>query len=52
VFAIGVENHEIGITARGNCAFPRIEAEKLCRSGGHELHKAIHAESILGNATE
>ena len=50
VFAIGIEDHEIGVAADGDGAFARIEAEEFCRRGGDQFDEAVHAEAALGDA--
>ena len=50
VFALGVENHEIGVAADGDRSLARIQAKEFCRSRGDEFDESIHAETSLRNA--
>ena len=50
VFALGIEDHEIGVAADRDRSFARIQTKKLRRSGGNQFDKSIHAETSLGDA--
>ena len=50
VFAVGIEDYEIGVAADGDRSFARIQTEQLCRSGGDEFYEPVHAETPRGNA--
>ena len=45
VLAVGIKNHQISITAHGDRALARVQAEKLRGSRANEFHEAVHAES-------
>src|SRR5215469_2357440 len=45
VFAAGVENDQICVAANSDRALAWVEAEEFRRSGGNQLHKAVHAKA-------
>src|ERR1700675_614753 len=50
LFLVGVEDDEVGVRADSDCAFPRIQAEKLCRRGRDDFDKAICAKTFSVNS--
>ena len=45
-FVIGIENHDVGVGADGDCAFAREEAEEFCGRCGDDFDEAIRREAF------
>ena len=50
VFALWIEDHQVGVTANRDSAFARIQAEQLGGRGGNQFDEAVHAEASLRDA--
>ena len=50
VFAVRIEDNQVSVAAYRNRSFAWIQAEELCRSGGNQLDKPVHAETAVGDS--
>src|SRR3989442_181168 len=50
LFALRIEDDEVGVRADGDGALLRIEAEEFCGSGSDELDEAVRREAARGDA--
>src|SRR5438445_13721668 len=44
VFAVGIEDNQVGVAADGDRSFSWIEDEELGRSGGNHVYKPVHGD--------
>src|SRR5438445_12761884 len=50
VFAVGIEDNQVGVAADGDRSFSWIQAEEPGGSGGNQLDKTVHAETAVGDS--
>src|SRR5204863_1239261 len=50
VFAVGIEDNQVGVAADGDRSFSWIQAEELGGSGGNQLDKPVQAETAVGDS--